>query len=229
MILLVDLLLLGLGMILDAISYLIMSILIPVLAACPIDSIWYGVIFVSALAIGQVTPPVGVNPFTVANLIATDLDPVAKEAIRFVIGATVALIILSLVPSLSLCLPVKAGPFSAFPLTMSPLLVIMHFSHRVEHVHTTIKNGPKGIGSVLVYALAVNLWYPHLGVYLGTLARIMHEPPAATADMAVLPGVLGSRNLRRTEQVRLRSEPLWLPGGTTISAISRRRLVHNAG
>jgi hypothetical protein len=27
----------------------------------------------------------------------------------------------------------------------------------------------------------------------------------------------------------LRSEPLWLPGGTTISTISRRRLVHNAG
>ena len=57
----------------------------------------------------------------------------------------------------------------------------------------------------------------------------MHEPPAATADLAVLPGVLESRTLRRTEQVRLRSEPLWLPGGTTISTISLRRLVRNAG
>jgi hypothetical protein len=61
------------------------------------------------------------------------------------------------------------------------------------------------------------------------VARIRHEPPAATADMAVLPGVLGSRTLRRTEQVRLRFEPLWLPGGTIISTLSRRRLVHNAG
>jgi len=61
------------------------------------------------------------------------------------------------------------------------------------------------------------------------LARTMHEPPAATADMAVLPGVLGSRTLRRTEKVRLRSEPLWLPGGSTISTISLRRLVHKAG
>ncbi|HYR03579.1 MAG TPA: TRAP transporter large permease subunit, partial [Syntrophobacteria bacterium] len=114
MILLVDLLLLGLGMILDAISisYLIMPILIPVLAAFQIDPVWYGVIFVSALAIGQVTPPVGVNLFTVANLLETDLDPVAKEAIPFVIGATVALIILSLVPSLSLYLPVKAGLYT---------------------------------------------------------------------------------------------------------------------
>jgi C4-dicarboxylate transporter DctM subunit len=86
-----------------------MPILIPVLAAFRIDPGWYGVIFVCALAIGQVTPPVGVNLFTVANLLETDLDPVAKEAIPFVIGATVALIILSLVPSLSLYLPVKAG------------------------------------------------------------------------------------------------------------------------
>jgi hypothetical protein len=64
---------------------------------------------------------------------------------------------------------------------------------------------------------------------LGLPARIMHEPPAATADMAALPGVLGSRTLRRTEQVRLRFEPLRLPGDTTISTISRRRVVHNAG
>jgi C4-dicarboxylate transporter DctM subunit len=114
MILLVDLLLLGLGMILDAISisYLIMPILIPVLAAFQIDPVWYGVIFVCALAIGQVTPPVGVNLFTVANLLETDLDPLAKETIPFVIGAAVALIILSLVPSLSLYLPVKAGLYT---------------------------------------------------------------------------------------------------------------------
>jgi hypothetical protein len=57
----------------------------------------------------------------------------------------------------------------------------------------------------------------------------MYEPPAAITDLAVLPGVLGSRTLRRTEQVRLRFEPLRLPGGTTISTISLRRLVHNAG
>ncbi len=35
------------------------------------------------------------------------------------------------------------------------------------------------------------------------LARIFHELPAPTADMTVLPGVLGCRTLRRTVQVRL--------------------------
>ena len=34
----------------------------------------------------------------------------------------------------------------------------------------------------------------------GGLARIMHEPPAATAYLAVLPDVLGSRTLRRTHK-----------------------------
>ena len=114
MIILINLLLLALGMILDAISisYLIMPILMPVLAAFRIDPLWYGVIFISALAIGQATPPVGVNLFTAANLINGDVDSVAKQAIPFVIIDAVVLIILSLFPALSLYLPVKAGLYT---------------------------------------------------------------------------------------------------------------------
>jgi C4-dicarboxylate transporter DctM subunit len=111
MIILVNFLLLALGMILDAISisYLIMPILIPVLTAFGIDPLWYGVIFISALAIGQATPPVGVNLFTAANLIGGDLDSLAREAIPYVIMDAIVLIILSLLPILSLYLPIKAG------------------------------------------------------------------------------------------------------------------------
>ena len=114
MIILINLLLLGLGMILDAIStsYLIMPILIPVLAAFKIDPLWYGVIFISALAIGQATPPVGVNLFTAANLVKGDLDSIAKQAIVFVVMDVVILIILSLFPILSLYLPVLAGLYT---------------------------------------------------------------------------------------------------------------------
>jgi C4-dicarboxylate transporter DctM subunit len=114
MIILVDFLLLGLGMILDAISisYLIMPILIPVLVAFHIDPLWYGVIFISAMAIGQATPPVGVNLFTAANLINGDIDSVAREAIPYVIMDVIVLIILSLLPVLSMYLPVKAGLYT---------------------------------------------------------------------------------------------------------------------
>lgn len=114
MIILVNFLLLGLGMILDAISisYLIMPILMPVLAAFGIDPLWYGVIFISALAIGQATPPVGVNLFTAANLIKGDVDSVAKQAIPFVIMDAIILIILSIFPILSMYLPIKAGLYT---------------------------------------------------------------------------------------------------------------------
>ena len=114
MIILVNLLLLALGMIIDAISisYLVMPILIPVLAAFKIDPLWYGVIFISALAIGQATPPVGVNLFTAANLIGGDLDAIAKQAIWFVLMDIVVLLILSLFPILSLYLPVLAGLYN---------------------------------------------------------------------------------------------------------------------
>ena len=114
MIILVNFLLLALGMILDAISisYLIMPILIPVLAKFGIDPLWYGVIFISALAIGQATPPVGVNLFTAANLVKSEIDPVAKQAIPFIVIDAVVLFILSVIPALSTYLPIKAGLYT---------------------------------------------------------------------------------------------------------------------
>jgi C4-dicarboxylate transporter DctM subunit len=114
MIILVDFLLLALGMILDAISisYLIMPILIPVLAKFGIDPLWYGVIFICALAIGQATPPVGVNLFTAANLVKSEIDPVARQALPFVLMDAAVLLVLSLVPALSTYLPIKAGLYA---------------------------------------------------------------------------------------------------------------------
>ena len=58
---------------------------------------------------------------------------------------------------------------------------------------------------------------------------MFHESPAATADMTALPGVLGCRILRRTIKVRLGSNPLRWPGGTTLSAISRREFLKHQG
>ncbi|MDH3557935.1 MAG: hypothetical protein OEV18_17810 [Deltaproteobacteria bacterium] len=63
----------------------------------------------------------------------------------------------------------------------------------------------------------------------GLLARIFHESPAAAADLVVLPGVLGCRTLRRTNQVRLRSNTLWLPGGPPIFTVSRQQFMKYPG
>jgi hypothetical protein len=51
----------------------------------------------------------------------------------------------------------------------------------------------------------------------------------ATTDMAALPGVLGCRPLRRTVQVRLKSDTLRLPGGTPIFVVSRQQFMKYPG
>ena len=62
-----------------------------------------------------------------------------------------------------------------------------------------------------------------------TLARIFHELLATTTDMAILPGVLARRTLRRTVQVRLGSNSLRLPGGTSIFVVSRQQFMKYPG
>ncbi len=61
------------------------------------------------------------------------------------------------------------------------------------------------------------------------LAQIFHESLAATTDMAIPPGVLGCRPLRRTVQVRLGSNTLRLPGDTPIFVVSRQQFMKYPG
>jgi hypothetical protein len=57
----------------------------------------------------------------------------------------------------------------------------------------------KLLGTIrLTVLLKICYFWPHI-----PLARIFHELPATTEDMAVLPGVFGCRPLRRTSKVRL--------------------------
>jgi len=58
---------------------------------------------------------------------------------------------------------------------------------------------------------------------LGDLARIFHESLAAITDMAVLPGVLGCRPLRRTVQVRLGTNPAVPRDGCQVARPSSSR------
>jgi hypothetical protein len=63
-----------------------------------------------------------------------------------------------------------AGLFSAFPTALFPLMLIVHITYDKAHVHTIIKNFPLGLGSLIVYGIAVSILYPTWGVGWGTLA-----------------------------------------------------------
>jgi len=61
-----------------------------------------------------------------------------------------------------------AGLFSAFPLVVFPLLVLIHLNYGAQRAHTVLKNFPRGLWTVLVYSITISLAYGPYGVFLGT-------------------------------------------------------------
>ncbi len=103
------------GMFLDAISitYVFMPIILPALLALSIDPLYFGVVFVVALAIGQITPPVAVNLYVTANLIDSNInDQMVKYVLPMVLSAVLSLVVLILLPQISLWLPIASGLYT---------------------------------------------------------------------------------------------------------------------
>ncbi|MBR9979493.1 MAG: hypothetical protein KFF50_00555 [Desulfatitalea sp.] len=80
-----------------------------------------------------------------------------------------AVVILAITTAAHAVGPRWAGLFSAFPITMLPLLVIIQATYQPAHVRTIIRNIPRGLISLLVYTLTVAATYPKLGIAAGTL------------------------------------------------------------
>jgi C4-dicarboxylate transporter, DctM subunit len=99
------------GMFLDAVSitFVFVPIFLPILQAAAIDLVWFGVLFTVNMAIGQVTPPVGVNLFIATPIARARFAGVAWAAVPMIAGELVVLALLVLLPPLSLGLPRLLG------------------------------------------------------------------------------------------------------------------------
>lgn len=60
-----------------------------------------------------------------------------------------------------------AGLFSAFPATLFPLLMIIHYSYGRDYAFAIIKHVPDGLGGLLIYSLILYLVYPGVGLLGG--------------------------------------------------------------
>ncbi|MEW6488225.1 MAG: hypothetical protein AB1578_09970 [Thermodesulfobacteriota bacterium] len=85
-------------------------------------------------------------------------------------GAFAAAVVVAVTTAARWVGPTWAGLFAAFPTTLLPFLVIIHYCYRPEHVNTILKNLPRGLFSLVIYCVAVALLYPPLGLGFGTLA-----------------------------------------------------------
>jgi C4-dicarboxylate transporter DctM subunit len=104
--LLINCFLLGVGMLLDAITSIILlaPLLLAVLQPFGIDPVHFGIVMTLNLAVGFVTPPVAANLFVASGMTGVPIEKIAKVAVPFIIALFVALILMTYVPQLSLFL-----------------------------------------------------------------------------------------------------------------------------
>ena len=105
--LLVNLLLLAVGMFLEtgAAIVIMAPILTPVAIAFGIDPVHFGIIMIVNLAVGMLTPPIGVNLFVAAQIAGLRIEHILKPLIPFYIVLIIDIILITYLPQITLWLP----------------------------------------------------------------------------------------------------------------------------
>lgn len=102
----INIFLLLVGMVMDTTPAILIltPILLPIVTEIGVDPVHFGVIMVVNLAIGFVTPPIGVNLFVAGSLTELPIMDIAKKAMPMIIYFLIALLVITFVPAVSLVL-----------------------------------------------------------------------------------------------------------------------------
>lgn len=106
LLLVINLLLLVVGMVMDTSpAILILSpILLPIVEIYGVDPVHFGIIMVVNLAIGFVTPPIGVNLFVASSMSQVPVMDIARKAVPMIILFFLALLLITYIPAISMAL-----------------------------------------------------------------------------------------------------------------------------
>lgn len=98
-----------LGCVIDALALILLTIPIFYPVAVDVlnyDPIWFGVIIVLVVALGVITPPVGMNVFIIKGVVKDiEVETIFKGVLPFVIALVACIVLLILVPGLVTFLP----------------------------------------------------------------------------------------------------------------------------
>ncbi len=106
-ILVMNAILLIFGMLLDNIPNIMIltPIFLPVATSIGMDPVHFGIMITANLAIGMVTPPMGINLFVASSMTDIPVLKIAKATIPFLIAFFIALMFIAFIPEISLVLP----------------------------------------------------------------------------------------------------------------------------
>ncbi|MCC8075163.1 MAG: TRAP transporter large permease [Clostridiales bacterium] len=104
--LIINVLLLVVGMVLDTSPAIMIltPILLPIAESFGLDAVHFGVIMVVNLAIGFVTPPIGVNLFVASSLSDVPVMSIARKALPMIFLFLIVLLLVTFIPAISMCL-----------------------------------------------------------------------------------------------------------------------------
>ncbi|WBW50042.1 TRAP transporter large permease [Peptoniphilus equinus] len=103
---LINLVLLFVGMVMDTTPAILIltPIMLPIATSFGMDPIHFGIMMVVNLAIGFVTPPLGVNLFVASSITNVKIEDIVKKAIPFIVAFIFALLLITFIPQISLAL-----------------------------------------------------------------------------------------------------------------------------
>lgn len=97
-----------LGCFIDGISMMILTLplLYPIIVKMGFNPIWFGVIMTILIEVGQITPPMGVNLFTISGIAeGTSVNEVVKACVPYWIMMLTTVVMIALMPSIATWLP----------------------------------------------------------------------------------------------------------------------------
>ncbi len=96
-----------LGMFLESIALILITtpVILPVMQHLGIDPIWYGVLLVINLELAQITPPVGMNLFTIKAITKAPMIEVIKGSAPYVMLLILGMLLVMAMPEIALWLP----------------------------------------------------------------------------------------------------------------------------
>ncbi|MFW2589526.1 TRAP transporter large permease [Sagittula sp. SSi028] len=99
--------LLAMGMLIEAtvLVMLLTPILVPVITAAGIDPVHFGLIMMTLVTFGGMTPPVGVSMFTVCGILRCSYKDYTVESIPFVAAVLLTVVLMILFPGVVMYLP----------------------------------------------------------------------------------------------------------------------------
>ncbi len=94
------------GMFMDPVTvmFIALPIFLPVAREMGWDPIWFGVLVMVNLAIGLITPPVGINLYVAANVTRLSIERVARGTLPFLLASLIGIVVVAAVPQMSLVL-----------------------------------------------------------------------------------------------------------------------------